>query len=119
MEFRDPFAQAANYGQTQTVTRDEGLRAYMLRIYNYMASALALTGIVALLAANSPAFLSVLYNVQDGHAVGLSGVGFLIMFAPLGLVLWLGMGLQRMSVTTAQAIYWIYAVLIGLSLSSI
>ena len=61
MEFRDPFSTAAQtYEQTRAVERDAGLRAYMLRIYNYMASALALTGIVALFAANSPFFLSLL-----------------------------------------------------------
>jgi len=120
MEFRDPFAPATQaYGQTRAVERDAGLRAYMLRIYNYMASALALTGIVALIAANSPAFLSAIYNVQDGHVVGMNGLGFLIMFAPIGLVLWLGMGLQNMAVSTAQTIFWVYAGLIGLSLSSI
>jgi len=91
----------------------------MLRIYNYMASALALTGIVALWAANSQAFLSAIYNVQDGHVVGMNGLGYLVLFAPIGLVLWLGMGIQRMSLRTAQAIYWLYATLIGLSLSSI
>ena len=120
MEFRDPFAQPTQtYGQTQAVARDEGLRTYMLRIYNYMASALALTGIVALVAAKSPAFIGALYNVQNGHAVGMSGLGYLVMFAPIGLVMWLGMGLNSMSAATAKTIYWTYSVLIGLSLSSI
>ena len=120
MEFRDPFAQATTttYG-SKAATYDAGLRSYMLRIYNYMASALALTGIVALLAANSPAVLGALYNVQNGVAVGMSGLGWLVAFAPLGLVLWLGMGLNRMSTTTAQGIFWAYAGLMGLSLSSI
>ncbi len=124
MEFRDPFAQSSAkaapvYGQTRSVSRDEGLRSYMLSIYNYMASALSLTGIVAMFAAHNPAFLSAMYNVQDGHAMGISGLGYLVMFAPLALVMWLGMGINRMSTTTAQAIYWAYSVLIGLSLSSI
>ena len=121
MEFRDPFSAAAQtYEQTRAVERDAGLRAYMLRIYNYMASALALTGIVALVAAHSPAFLSVLYQVNaSGYPTGISGIGMIIMFAPVGLVLWLGMGINRMSVTTAQGIFWAYSVLIGLSLSSI
>lgn len=119
MNYQDPFVQPSQYSQARAATRDAGLRAYMLRIYNYMASALALTGIVALFAANSPAFLSAIYNVQEGHVVGMNGLGYLIMFAPFGLVLWLGMGLQNMSVRTAQAIYWGYATLIGLSLSSI
>ncbi|MDE3015673.1 MAG: Bax inhibitor-1/YccA family protein [Pseudomonadota bacterium] len=120
MEFRDPFAQAQAYSQPQAAAGfDAGLRAYMLKIYNYMASALALTGIVAMLAAGSPAFLQAMYNVQDGHAVGMSGLGWLVMLAPLGLVLWLSFGIERMSVQTAQAVYWAYAVLVGLSLSSI
>jgi len=121
MEFRDPFAQTQRpfsraQAGAQPVTYDAGLRAYMLRIYNYMASALALTGIVALFAANTPAILGMMYHVEEGR-MSISGMGYLIMFAPIGLVLWLGMGIQRMSVTTAQAIYWTYAVLIGLSLS--
>ena len=120
MEFRDPFSQSAQaYSQTRAVERDAGLRAYMLKIYNYMASALALTGIVAMWAASTPAFLSAIYNIQDGRLVGISGLGYLIMFAPIGLVMWLGMGLQNMSLRTAQGIYWVYATLIGLSLSSI
>jgi uncharacterized protein len=120
MTFRDPFTTAAqSYEQTRAVERDAGLRAYMLRIYNYMASALALTGIVALFAANSPAFLSLLYQVENGNPVGISGFGWLVMFAPLGLVLWLSFGIHRMSLFTAQAIYWSYATLIGLSMASI
>ena len=120
MQIRDPFARATQtIDQSQAVTRDAGLRAYMLRIYNYMASALALTGIVAMFTANSPAMLSAFYNVQEGQVMGLSGMGYLVMFAPIGLVLWLGMGIQRMSVSTAQAIFWAYAVLIGLSLSTV
>jgi len=121
MEFRDPFATAAQpYGQTRSaVGFDAGLRAYMLRIYNYMASALALTGIVALVAANSPAFLQAIYTVNPNGHMGMTGLGWLITIAPLGLVLWLSMGIQRMSITTAQAVYWGFATLIGLSMTSI
>lgn len=124
MNFRDPFANAQQgFGQVQAQGQatavDAGLRAYMLRIYNYMASALAVTGIVALFTATSPTLLAMFYNVQGGQVIGLNGLGWLVMFAPIGLVMWLGMGLERMSVTTAQAIYWSYAVLIGLSLSTI
>ena len=76
MELRDPFARAsATIQQEQAVIRDAGLRSYMLRIYNYMASALALTGIVAMFTANTPALLSMLYRVQEGHVAGLSGMG--------------------------------------------
>ena len=121
MDFRDPFAQGntAAYASTTAATRDAGLRAYMLRIYNYMASALALTGIVALFTANSPAILSLFYNMQDGMAVGMSGLGWLVAFAPIGLVLWLSFGIHRMSTPMAQGIFWAYAALMGLSLSSV
>lgn len=120
MQIRDPFARATHtIDQSQAVARDAGLRAYMLRIYNYMASALALTGIVALFTANTPALMGMFYRVQDGQMMGLSGMGYLVMFAPIGLVLWLGMGIQRMSVGTANALFWAYSVLIGLSLSTI
>jgi uncharacterized protein len=120
MEFRDPFAAKTQaYGQAQAATYDMGLRAYMLRIYNYMASGLALTGILALFTANSPAMMALMYTMQDGQIVGLSGLGWLIIFAPLGLVLWMSFGVHRMSARTAQAVFWIYAALMGMSLSSI
>lgn len=119
MEYRDPFATAQYGAQSRAVAYDEGLRAYMLRIYNYMASALALTGIVALGASKSEAILSALYTVQNGNVVGMSGFGWIVALAPIGLVLWLSMGLNRLSTTAAQAIFWVYAGLVGLSLTSI
>lgn len=119
MSFTDPFVTAQQNAQARAVAYDKGLRTYMLRIYNYMASALALTGIVALLAANSEAFVSALYSVQDGKVVGMSGFGWLVAFAPLGMVLWLSFGVHRMSTTMAQGVFWAYAGLMGLSLSSI
>lgn len=119
MEYRDPFATAHYGAQSKAVAYDAGLRAYMLKIYNYMASALALTGIVALFAANSPAFVELLYRVENGHVVGMSGFGWIVAFAPLGLVLWLGFGINRLSASAAQGIFWVYSVVMGLSLSSI
>jgi FtsH-binding integral membrane protein len=89
---------------------DVGLRQYMLRIYNYMASGLALTGIVAY------AFAQYLYAHP---ALAHSPVMFVIMLAPLGLVMWLSFGIQRMQASTAQTVFWIYAGVMGLSLASI
>src|SRR5258708_37215425 len=88
---------------------DVGLRDYMLRIYNYMASGLALTGIVAYVFANSG------YYAQ----VASTPLIWVIMLAPLGLVLWLSYGIGRMQASTAQALFWVYAALMGLSLASI
>ena len=88
---------------------DEGLRAYMLRIYNYMASGLALTGIVAYVAAAS------------GFYASIAGTPliWLVMLAPLGFVLALSFGIQRMSAGTAQLLFWAYAAVMGLSLAGI
>jgi hypothetical protein len=88
---------------------DVGLRDYMLRIYNYMASGLALTGIVAYVFAQSG------YYAQVAHTPLI----WVIMLAPLGLVMWLSYGIGRMQAGTAQALFWVYAGLMGLSLASI
>ena len=106
------------YGQTTTAQGgaviDEGLRAYMLRVYNLMALALAVTGVASLgtavLAQSSPAFAQLLY---------VSPLKWVVMFAPLALVFFLSFRIQSMSLGTAQATFWGYAALLGVSLSSI
>lgn len=98
---------------TSTVERaeiDEGLRSYMLRVYNYMASGLALTGIVAYLVSQSP---------QAMHAIFGTPLFWLVIFAPLGLVFFLSARINAIKASTAQALFWVYAGLIGLSLASI
>lgn len=87
---------------------DEGLRAYMLRVYNYMASGVALSGIVAALVASSPALLQAIYG---------TGLQWVVMLAPLGFVLVLGFGLNRLSATATQALFWAFAAVMGASLS--
>lgn len=88
---------------------DVGLRDYMLRIYNYMASGLALTGIVAYVFANTG------YYAQVAHTPLI----WLIILAPLGLVMWISYGIERMQASTAQALFWVFAVAMGLSTASI
>jgi FtsH-binding integral membrane protein len=88
---------------------DVGLRDYMLRIYNYMASGLALTGIVAYFFAQSGMYA----------AVAQTPLIWLIMLAPLGLVMWLSYRIDRMDASTAQALFWVFAAVMGLSLASI
>jgi len=97
---------------------DAGLRSYMLMIYNYMASALALTGIMAYLAANYAPLTDMLFDVHNNHP-GLTGLGLLVTFAPIVFVIIMGMGSSRMSVQTLQAIFWAFSATMGLSLSSI
>jgi FtsH-binding integral membrane protein len=88
---------------------DVGLRDYMLRIYNYMASGLALTGIVAYLFASSGLYLE----------IARTPLIWLVILAPLGLVLLLSFGINRMSTAAAQGVFWLYAGLMGISMASI
>lgn len=96
------------------VAFDAGLRSHMLSVYNYMASAVLLTGIVSLLMVSSGAVMS-LVNPQGGASL----LGWIVMLAPLGIVLWLSFGINRISTGTAQVLFWAYAGLLGASLSTI
>jgi FtsH-binding integral membrane protein len=112
----DPRTTAAN---TATVgvpraARDAGLRSYMLSVYNYMASGVLLTGIVALLFA--PYAQGVIVN-QAG--TGMTGLGWLITLSPLGFVMAMSFGLNRMSTGTLQMLFWAFATVMGLSMSTI
>ncbi|MEO5810404.1 MAG: Bax inhibitor-1/YccA family protein, partial [Sphingomicrobium sp.] len=91
------------------VARDAGLRSYMLSIYNYMASGVLLTGIVAMLFASSGMAAQVL----------TSPLRWLVIFAPLGFVFAMSFGVNRMKTSTVQALFWGFAVAMGLSMSSI
>ncbi len=93
---------------------DEGLRAYMLKAYNLMALALVITGVAAFgtytLAASNPAVQQLLFA---------SPLRWVVMLAPLALVFFLSFRIQNMSVSAAQTTFWVYAALMGVSLSSI
>tara|TARA_B100001121_G_scaffold132718_1_gene116286 strand:- start:19 stop:762 length:744 start_codon:yes stop_codon:yes gene_type:complete len=99
---------------------DQGLRAYMLKVYNYMASALVLTGFVALLTAKFAvqSFEPLIYS-QLGNSLYNSGLAWVVMLAPLGVVFYMSFGIAKMSASKAQTVFWIFAGLMGLSLSSI
>ena len=97
---------------------DEGLRAYMLTVYNYMASALALTGLAAYVTANTPALLNLFYSVQGGM-LAPTMLGYIVMFSPLAFVLALSFGVNRMQASTMQMVFWGFSGVMGLSLSNI
>ena len=90
---------------------DAGLRSYMLSVYNYMASGVLLTGVVAMLFAQS----GLAYQILAGPGL----LKYLIMFAPLAFVMVLSFGINRLSTAAAQGIYWAYAAVMGLSMASI
>ena len=102
--------QYASRSQSEAADIDAGLRQYMLGVYNYMASGLALTGIVALLLSSSPEAMKVIFGTP---------LQWIVMLAPLGLVFFLGARLDQMQVSTARTLFWVYAGLMGASLSSI
>jgi len=110
-EFDRP-SVAARPGTAAVV--DEGLRSYMLKVYNYMGIGLVVTGLVAYFfnqwAFSSEANFALVYQ---------SPLSWIIMLAPLAFVLALSFGIQKMSVGTAQATFWAFSVVMGLSLSSI
>ncbi len=97
---------------------DEGLRSYMLTVYNYMCSALALTGLAAYLTANTPALLNMIYSVQGG-IIAPTMLGWVVMISPLAFILVLNFGVHRMKASTAQMVFWAFAAVMGLSLSNI
>jgi len=95
---------------TRVSSYDEGLRNYMLKIYNYMTGGLIITGIVAFITANTPALLNVLYGTP---------LHFVVMFAPLGIVFYLAARYRKLSSSALQMWFWAFSVVIGLSISYI
>jgi len=122
-----PFGQTA--GRASSVAVDEGLRAYMLRIYNYMVLGLAITGAAALgtymLSVTTDPTLAAL-KLRDGlmltalgKALFVGQLKWVVILAPLALVFVLSFGIERMRPATAQVVFWIYSALVGVSLASI
>ncbi|RWX75119.1 Bax inhibitor-1/YccA family protein [Neorhizobium lilium] len=108
----------AAWGRAQSGAMiDQGLRTYMLKVYNLMALGLAITGVAA--------FVTWQMAVQDGQLTQFGQVLFgsplrwVVMLAPLAVVFFLSFRINTMSVAAAQATFWVYAALMGLSLSSI
>jgi FtsH-binding integral membrane protein len=96
--------------QAQTAAVDVGLRAYMLRVYNYMCVALALSGAVAFFVSTSPALQQAIFGTP---------LMWVVFLAPLGLVFFLSARINKMSAAAAQTTFWIFAGLMGMSLASI
>ncbi len=105
---------------TQAAALDAGLRAYMMNVYNWMASGLLLTGIVAY--ACNAYLLDVFYPLTmtargPMHVPGL--LAYAAMFAPLAFVMVLSFGVNRLSATSAKTIFWLFAAAMGASMMNI
>ena len=101
---------------------DEGLRAYMLKVYNYMTTGLVLTGFIAYFfgKASVAAFTpNGVILTSLGQALFNSGLSWIIMLAPLGFVFYLSARINKMSVSSAQITFWLFASIMGLSLASV
>ena len=124
MEFnKENILNKVKEAQRSTVVMDEGLRSYMLKVYNYMASGILLTGIISLiffqLSVVTDANGSIVALTSIGNTLFFSGFKWIVMLAPLGVVFYMSFGINKMSATKAQGTFWVFAALMGLSLSSI
>jgi uncharacterized protein len=132
--YASPFGRAA--GRVDAATVDAGLRAYMLRIYNYMSIGLAITGLAALgvykfavtsdmaeaVRSASGAAIRVAegqFLTSFGYAMFASPLKWLFILAPLGMVMVISFGIDRLRPATAQMLFWVFSALMGISLSSI
>jgi FtsH-binding integral membrane protein len=120
------YAQGTTVGRTEAGVVDQGLRAYMLRVYNYMASGVAITGVVAY----AIYYLAGGDNIQvvNGSITGLTPFGsfmfasafkWVVIFAPLALVFFISARINSMSLSAAQLSFWAFAALMGASIASI
>ena len=135
-------AMASRFGQATSRTTavvDEGLRAYMLHIYNYMVLGLAITGFAALgiymlsMTGDAASAAKVLRNGVEmpaqirggvfltplGYALFVSPLKWAVILAPLALVFVLSFGIERLRPPVAQLLFWVFSALIGISLASI
>jgi FtsH-binding integral membrane protein len=118
----DPRYQGGTMQRAGAMTQadiDQGLRAHMLRVYNYMMLGLGLTGAVAFMVANVPAIRDIFFTYQPGVGYGMSILGWVALFAPLGFVFFLSMRIHKMSFAAAQGTFWAYAALNGIALTPI
>lgn len=122
-EYENRYAQAATATTRTGAAVDEGLRSYMLGVYNYMAAGVGLTGVVAYLV-----YTLAVVTGADGKVAGLTEFGtalyasplkWVVMLAPLAFVFFLGFRIQKMSIGAAQMTFWAFAAIMGVSLSSI
>jgi FtsH-binding integral membrane protein len=122
-DFDRNYASLRGVGTDRAVAYDAGLRAHMITIYNYMASGVALTGIVAWFtyqaAVVTNAAGTIVALTPFGETMFGSPLKWVLVLAPLGLVFFLSFRIQHMQASTARLLFFVYAGLLGLSLATI
>jgi len=122
MAFSPDYRAYPNQSATTTAVLDAGLRAYMLRVYNWMSSGLLLTGIVAYAIAHTgamDAFYPLVQTASGRLVRAPTALAYIAMFAPLAFVLVLSFGVNRLSTPATQALFWAFCAAMGASLTSI
>ena len=126
MSLKDRIAKVQSTSAVAGESIDQGLRTYMLKVYNFMASGVLLTGFVFLFLfkfSGGDAIQVSQTGISGTNALGdllfKSGFAWVVALAPLGIVFYMSFGINKMSAAKAQTIFWIFAALMGASLASI
>jgi len=126
MNLKDRIARFQSTSATAGESIHEGLRSYMLKVYNFMASGVLLTGFISLLLFKlsggdniQVSQLGITGTTAIGDLIFKSGFAWVVALAPLGVVFYMSFGINKMSAQKAQTVFWIFAALMGASLSSI
>jgi len=98
---------------------DVGLKAYMNKVYSFMAVGLALTGVIAHITSTLAFDFNTNTLTSFGSAIYASPLAFILMLSPLGFIIALNMGIAKMKESTVQILFWAFAAVMGMSLSSI
>ena len=115
-------AGLSGYAATGTAALDQGLRAYMLRVYNWMASGLVLTGLIAYAISHTSlmnAFYPLVQTADGGWMYHPTLLAYAAIFSPMVFVMVLSFGVNRLSTPAAQALFWAFCACMGASLTSI
>jgi FtsH-binding integral membrane protein len=104
------FNKTSSFASSSSKVMNEGLRNYMIYVYRNMSIALGISGLIAFFFSQSPAIMSAIHGTP---------LGIILMLAPLGIAFYFGFKIQSMSFNAAQTLFWVFAAVLGASLSSI
>lgn len=104
----------SRYNTRSSTGYDEGLRQYFLKIYSLMSGALVVTALSAFAVLAVPAITQMMYQITPyGQIMGMTGIGWLITFAPLGIALFFAFGMHKIETQTAQMLFWVICCING------